>query len=226
MEGEPAGVLGPLPQTVTAMARWRLGQTAEARRALARAVVSFDWSPANAGGADHWIYHALRREAEAMVLPDLAAVLDGRHQPSDASERLAMTGACQFRELHAAQARLWADANDADPTLAAPARVYAVRAAVLAGCGRGNDAAALSDADRARFRAQAREWFQAELAAASNANESRQSEAKARAILSAWRTSPDLAAVRGAASLARLPAPERQEWTLLWQRAARVAEGQ
>ena len=38
-----------------------------------------------------------------------------------------MTGACQYRELHAAYARLWADAHAAEPALASPARVYAAR---------------------------------------------------------------------------------------------------
>jgi hypothetical protein len=42
MDGEADGVPAPLPQLVVAMARARLGQPAEARRALARVVVSFD----------------------------------------------------------------------------------------------------------------------------------------------------------------------------------------
>jgi serine/threonine-protein kinase len=169
------------------------------------------------------MYHVLRREAEAMVVADLPAFLDGRYQPTDAVEGLAMTGRCQFRELHAAHARLWADACAADPALAAPGRVYAVRAAALAGCGRGNDAAALSEADLARLRAQAREWIKAELAASDTDGSSR---AQARATLGAWRGSADLAGIRSPAALARLPASERQEWTLLWQRAGRAAAGQ
>jgi hypothetical protein len=114
------------------------------------------------------------------------------------------------------------EANSTDSGLAAPGRVYAVRAAALAGCGRGNDAAALSEPDRARLRARAREWIQAELAAASDADGARQAEAKAKATLCAWRSSPDLAGVRNAAALARLPAQEQREWTLLWQRTSAV----
>jgi hypothetical protein len=131
-----------------------------------------------------------------------------------------MTGACQFAELHAAHARLWADALAVNPELAAPGRVYAVRAAALAGCGRGKDAAALSEPDRERLLAQAREWFQAELTAASDTDAVRQ--AKARATLKHWSTSPDLAGVRDAGGLARLPGPEQREWTLLWERTSTV----
>jgi serine/threonine-protein kinase len=67
MEGEAADVLGPLPQLVVAMGRSRLGQPGEARQALARTATSFDWSLRNTKTADHWMYHTLRREAEAMI---------------------------------------------------------------------------------------------------------------------------------------------------------------
>jgi serine/threonine-protein kinase len=225
MEGDAAPVLGPMPQLVVAMARWHLGQAAEARLALVRAVLSQDWTPARAEGGDVWMYHALRREAEAMILPDLPAFLAGRYEPRDDVERLALTGACQARELHAAHARLWADAFAADPSLAQAGRERAVVAAVLAGCGFGKDAAAVTDEDRVRWRAKARAWFGEELAVAAGDAKSdtdRAAQARSRATLSAWRNSPDLAAVRDPAALARLPAPEQQAWSALWARAASV----
>jgi eukaryotic-like serine/threonine-protein kinase len=52
---------------VTAMALWQKGQKDEARKLLAAALESFDWSPAKADNRDVWIPHILRREAEALI---------------------------------------------------------------------------------------------------------------------------------------------------------------
>lgn len=228
MGGEAAGTLGPLPQLVTAMAYSRLGRPADARRALARAAVAGDWRAANANDADVWMYHVIRREAEEMVLPNLPELLEGRSQPVDNDERLAMTAACGFRELNVLQARLWEDAFAADPLLATHgARGRAVPAAVLAGYGQGTDTAALAEADRHRWRARAREWFGAEMDVAVAPTASRDDvwrQEQARAILKSWRNQQDLAVVRDPQALERLPATERQEWTDLWQRVARLLE--
>jgi serine/threonine-protein kinase len=225
IERNSAGVLPqltPLPQLVVAMARTRLGQHAAARRTLAAAVTAFDWSPRNAADADRWMFHVLRREAEALILPDLAAFLDGRYDPQDADEGVAMTAACQFLERHAAHARLWAAAAATDPLVAGPGRARAVRAAALAGCGLGADAAALADADRAKWRAWALKQMQADLDAAAPAA-SRPARAATAATVAAWWTSPYLACVREPAALAALPAEERREWAAVWARAASLA---
>jgi eukaryotic-like serine/threonine-protein kinase len=69
---ESSGVLQPAPQLVAAMAEFRLGREREARDRLAAAIASRDWGPASADGTDArevWIYHLLRREAEALILP-------------------------------------------------------------------------------------------------------------------------------------------------------------
>src|SRR5205085_1278679 len=62
MDADAGRVLGPAPQLVLALSRSALGQTGLARQALARAALSFDWSPARAGGTDAWMFHVLRRE--------------------------------------------------------------------------------------------------------------------------------------------------------------------
>ena len=67
LEGEAAPVLGPAPKLVAAMARHRLGQAAEAREALSQAGRSFDWTESAANYREAWMYHVLRREAEALV---------------------------------------------------------------------------------------------------------------------------------------------------------------
>jgi eukaryotic-like serine/threonine-protein kinase len=77
MRGEASKVLGPAPKMVLAMALYQSGEVAEARKALAAAVAGHDWSPANVRDQDGWIYHSLRREAEAMMTPKLPALAAG-----------------------------------------------------------------------------------------------------------------------------------------------------
>jgi tetratricopeptide (TPR) repeat protein/tRNA A-37 threonylcarbamoyl transferase component Bud32 len=67
MRGGASRALGPAPRLVLAMALHRHGQTAEARKTLAAAVQSYDWSASRARHQHDWIYHVLRREAEAIV---------------------------------------------------------------------------------------------------------------------------------------------------------------
>jgi tetratricopeptide (TPR) repeat protein len=83
-------VLGPLPHLVLAMAHQRAGRRAEALRSFARAVRIFDWDPSHASGPDEWMYHAVRREAERLVVPNLDALLAGRESPRNEDERLAL----------------------------------------------------------------------------------------------------------------------------------------
>jgi serine/threonine-protein kinase len=70
MRGAASRVLGPAPKLVLAMALYQKGEVAEARKALATAVAGHNWSPANVRDQDGWIYHSLRREAEAMIPSD------------------------------------------------------------------------------------------------------------------------------------------------------------
>src|SRR5262249_9689730 len=96
MEREASVVLGPAPRLGLAMARSRQGKKEDARRTLAAAVLAFDWSAARANGTDAFIFHILRREAESTILPNLPAFLEGKYQPQDNDERLALLGVCQF----------------------------------------------------------------------------------------------------------------------------------
>src|SRR5262249_24507526 len=61
MSAEAGTVMGPAPRLVIAMAEYRKGQKEPARETLAAAIVSFDWSAAQVGSRDHWIWHVLRR---------------------------------------------------------------------------------------------------------------------------------------------------------------------
>jgi serine/threonine-protein kinase len=69
MKGEAAGVLGPAPKLVLAMSLHRKGLQSEAVDTLSAAIASFDWTESQAvDDSTVWIYHVLRREAEAQIL--------------------------------------------------------------------------------------------------------------------------------------------------------------
>jgi serine/threonine-protein kinase len=69
MNGDAARVLGPAPGLVLAMDQFQLGRKDEVRRTLDQAINAFDWQPAKADSREAWIYHILRREAEALIRP-------------------------------------------------------------------------------------------------------------------------------------------------------------
>jgi eukaryotic-like serine/threonine-protein kinase len=68
MTGGAASVMGPSPRLVLAMAQYQKNQQDQARKTLAAAIASYDWSGAKADNHDAWIAHILRREAEALIL--------------------------------------------------------------------------------------------------------------------------------------------------------------
>src|SRR5262249_9666123 len=151
-------------------------------------------------------------------------------QPADAAERLQFARLCgQYKGLHAAAARLYADAFAARPELAGDPgngpRYQAACSAALAGCGKGEDAAGLDDRERARLRQQARAGLQADRALVGGQADS---EAKARQAaaqtLRHWQTGPDLAGVREAEALARLPEAERPAWGKFWEEVKMLLE--
>jgi serine/threonine-protein kinase len=74
MDKEARAVMGPCPRLVIAMARHRLGDEVEARAELARTTAAVDWSVDHVRSHDQWIWHVLRREAEALIMQGLPAV--------------------------------------------------------------------------------------------------------------------------------------------------------
>jgi tetratricopeptide (TPR) repeat protein/tRNA A-37 threonylcarbamoyl transferase component Bud32 len=230
MRAEAGTVMGPAPRLVVAMAEYRNGQTEAARATLAAAVSSFDWSAAQVGSRDHWIWHVLRREAEALILPNLPAFLEGTYQPQDNDERLALLGVCQFQGLHGAAARLYADAFATDPALAedlaSGSRYRAARCAALASSGRGKDRAKLGETERTRWREQARAWLRADLAAWAKKLDggSAKDQVLVKNVLTHWRADPDLAGVRELGALEKLSAGERDEWLAMWEEVAAVLD--
>jgi serine/threonine-protein kinase len=222
MRGDASGVLGPAPRLVLAMALHQKGQMADARKTLAAAAASHDWRADRVQNQDDWIYHALRREAEGLILPDLPAFLAGTHESKDNDERLALLGVCQFTNRTLSLARLYAAAFAADPKLAddlkAAHRYHAACSAALAAAGKGQDAGKLDDKERARLRQQAHDWLRAELASREKQLQSGRPAGRAEAAkrLALWQQDGDLAGVRDKAELKKLPRKEREAYARLW----------
>jgi tetratricopeptide (TPR) repeat protein len=210
------------PLIVAAMALHRTGNERQAKRALAAAIVSSVWIEQLAVNRKVWIENVLRRESERLILPRLNEFLAGSYKPVDNDERLAMSGACYFGHFYRALAQLYVDAFAADPSLADKLsndhRYNAACAAALAAAGKGTDAANLSDAERARWREEARQRLQAELALKIKVRDSGTEADRKRAtdVLARWFTDPDLAGIRDPKELSELPAVERAKCQKLW----------
>jgi hypothetical protein len=126
------------------------------------------------------------------------------------------TAAHFYQGAFADQPKLGADAKTGH-------RYKAACCAALAGCGEGQEAAKLDNKERSRWRQQALAWLQADLNMWSKQLESKAPQApmRVRGKMLRWQQDRDLAGVRDAAALAKLPETERAAWSKLW---AGVAE--
>jgi serine/threonine-protein kinase len=228
MNAEAASVMGPAPRLLIAMAEYGKGQQEQARKTLSQTIINFDWSAAQAISRDHWIWHVIRREAETLIFPRLPEFLEGKYRPQDNTERLAFVGVCRFKNLNLAVARLYADAFAADSKLAdgmhVSHRSNAACAAALAGCGKAKDGSALSEAERAGWRSQARTWLHADLAAWTKMmdGDSQSDRDLAKRTLTRWQIDPDLAGIRDPSALQHFPKEEQEECLALWRDVADV----
>jgi hypothetical protein len=122
--------------------------------------------------------------------------------------------------------RLYEEALAADPKLADDpsntTRANAARAAALAGCGQGRDAAKLDEQERARYRHLALDWLRADLEAWRRLLDRGPDKDRPMIVekMRQWLADTDFTGVRGAAALARLPEAERPTWQKLWDDVA------
>jgi hypothetical protein len=131
----------------------------------------------------------------------------------------------EHQQRYATAARWFAAAFAAHPDLLpcppTGPRYNAARAAVLAGCGQGRDAAGLDERSGAGFRRQALGWLRDELEAQRRLLETEKEPRWSIAgRLRRWLRDPYLAGVRDPDALGRLPEPERQAWQKLWAEVA------
>jgi tetratricopeptide (TPR) repeat protein len=122
-----------------------------------------------------------------------------------------------------AAATRFAAAFAADPKIAdnpddTEVRFDAALAAAQAAVGIGSDAANLPDADRARWRRQAMDWFAADLTARAKQidGDDRDARQAAVAALRRMERDPDLAKLRDDESISQLPPEESAKWYELW----------
>jgi serine/threonine protein kinase/Tfp pilus assembly protein PilF len=173
-----------------------------------------------------WPSAQLFRQAQELANLDdrLSAILEGKDQPKNAAERLSFAKLCQkpHRQQHAAAARFYEQAFDAEPNLAedvrARHRYNAACAAALAGCGQDKDADKLDAKERASLRQKALDWLRADLDAWGLMLRKEPDNARPVVVekMRHWQADADFSGVRGAEALSKLPEAERQLWEKLW----------
>jgi serine/threonine-protein kinase len=172
----------------------------------------------------HSMARSLLAQAErlAAARDKLPAFQKGTYVPAGTQEYLELIEWCRIKKLHHTAVRLYAAAFTADPKLAADlkaAHCYnAACHASLAAAGQGADAAGLGEKEQVELRRQALTWLRADLALCGKQLESGQpaGRAEVQRALSHWQKDGDLAGLRDAAALAKLPDEERAAFTKLW----------
>jgi WD40 repeat protein/Tfp pilus assembly protein PilF/predicted Ser/Thr protein kinase len=173
-----------------------------------------------------WKYPSAKwvRQCQRLLELDarLPAILRGLAAPASDAERIEFAQLCFAKRLYGAAARFFEEAFTGTPALAqdfkSRHRYMAAAAAALAGCGQGHEAGRLSEEERGRWRKQALGWLSADLAlhARQIKGGTPQERATAAKSLQHWQANKDLAGIRDAAAVARLPADEQQACTRLW----------
>ena len=155
----------------------------------------------------------------------LPAVVQGKDRPA-AADCLDLAELCLVQKHYAVAARLYAEALAATPQLTddlrAGHRFNAARAAALAGGGHGDDGAGLGEPELTGLRKQSRDWLRLDLAAWAKKVDTGTAadRIQAQKTLTPWRDDPDLAGLRDADTLQKLPSAERQDCQALWQEVA------
>jgi tetratricopeptide (TPR) repeat protein len=210
-----------------AEAHCNLGQALVAQGRFRQAVEELRRGHALGSRDPHWPHPSAQwlRQAERLVElePRLPRLLQGKEQPVDTGERLALAYLQRHREHYTAAARWYAAAFADDTKLTAdPAtghRYYAACAAALAGCLQGQDTVRLEEKERARLRGQALDWLRADLEAWRRALKKVRDKVRPVVVqqMQHWLGDPDFTGVRGPEALARLPEAERRDWQQFWR---------
>jgi hypothetical protein len=180
------------------------------------------WPQATSGA---WV-----KDCENLVAADdrLPLVL-AEKVPVSGAELISLCYLCQHvKAHHAAATTLFERAFTSEPRLeqdwAQQHRYNAACSAALAGGGKGKDAGKLTDEEKAKLRKLARGWLDADLAVFSKRLENADGlltwEIEQRLLH--WHKDADLAGIRDADALAKLPAEESKLWRAVWEDAARL----
>jgi superkiller protein 3 len=241
-QGKPAEAVAAYKEAIRlkpdlAEAHFNLGLTLEGqgkfREALAALRKGHELGCRRPGWpSTHSAAHFRQVERLAELDQDLPAFLAGKRNPSGPGEQLELAALCRHpaRRRYAASARFYAAAFAAKAALAedlrAGHRYNAACVAALAGGGQGEDAAKLDDKERGRLRRQAVDWLRADLALRARQLDSPTPQAltQVQRTLRHWQRDHDLAGLREAAALTRLPAEEQEACRKLWADVGAVLE--
>jgi serine/threonine-protein kinase len=229
-KGELEAAVGALEETVRlapffALARCQLGFLLQRQGEFTRALAALQLGHELGSRGPRWPYASAQwiRDAERKVElnAQLPAFLRGDMKLGSAEDRIGCAEVCKCKKLYLAASRLSMEAFDAKRELAedrkADHRFHAACSAALAASGEG-DAANLDEKDLATWRQQALTWLRADLVLWAKQLESGKPEDRraTRQALRQWQRSPDLAGIRNAAALARLPKMERESCQQVW----------
>jgi eukaryotic-like serine/threonine-protein kinase len=165
------------------------------------------------------IEHLDRMAALAARLP---AIVKGADRPKDANERVVLANMAFDSELYATAVGLWAEALDSQPDLGedrqAQHRYNAACAVARLVAGDDKNEPSPDAARSALLRQRAMKWLKIELDTwAKLLDEGKPDDAATVAFtLAYWRTDSELASIRDAAVLDKIPADERKDWRDLW----------
>jgi eukaryotic-like serine/threonine-protein kinase len=200
---------------------WMLGRALYDEGQFIEALAASKTAHALGSKTPGWKIPSARLVAQCLPLARLdarlPAILSGREKQNSVVEQFQVAWFLVLKRLPVAAARRYRDVLAANPTLYG--HLYnAARAAALAGCGVGHDAAETDEAERAGWRDQALKWLRADNARIESLLRKLPS-AKQRGML--WRIErsqrdQELAGVRDKPALARLPPIEREAWEKHW----------
>jgi tetratricopeptide (TPR) repeat protein/serine/threonine protein kinase len=173
----------------------------------------------------NWTYPSAYwvQQCEKMLALDqkLEAVLAGQiPPPGTIAEQLECASFCRKYHKYRAATIFFTNAFSKEPTLltrpGGPHRYTAACCAALAASGQGNDATNLGEADKSKLRQQVLAWLKDELAAQVKALDRPLAATVVLQTLKHWQKDENLAGLRDARQLARLPEAQRQEWQQFW----------
>ena len=165
-------------------------------------------------------------------LPEAAAAFHEaiRLKPDYGKSHINLAAVLRVQKRYAAVVRLSAEAFQSDASVANDLdrlyRYHAASSAVLLATGKGDGPKPFDEAERAQARTQALGWLRADLAAwGKRLDDGKPTDrALVEGRMRLWQKDPELAAVREAADVAKLPEAERAEWQKLWQDVEALAK--
>ena len=193
------------------------GKLSEAVRSYRRANEIF--SKQNGAFAEKWTRETERRLRKLESRSRLLAIARGEEKANSAKEWASAAYAAYKQARYVTAARAYSQAFAAHPELRDvwPHRYNTACSLALAACGKGKDAKGLSEAARAKLRAQAHGWLVAEFLQLRRQLERGEKLAKAIGRLKHWQKDADLPGIRDADQLKALPAEEAQRWQKFWK---------